>query len=67
MVAEGGKRQPGDGRREGELIVNESKDHRASANIYSIECQTGGEASGCSGVSRRRSQKVEGAIGEKNG
>jgi hypothetical protein len=38
---------------------NESRYHRTKANIYSIECRSGGESSGCSGVSGRRSQKAE--------
>jgi hypothetical protein len=45
------------------MMGNESKDHRTDANIYSIECRTGGEAGGCSGVSGMRSQKAEGALG----
>jgi hypothetical protein len=47
-------------------MPNGSKCHRPEANIYSIECRTGGEAGGCSGLKRRRSQKAEGVIERKS-
>jgi hypothetical protein len=65
-VAEGGRRQLGDGQRqENELMWNESQYHRTEANVDSIECRTKGEAGGCGGVSARRSQKVKGRLGER--
>jgi hypothetical protein len=63
-AAEGGRKQPGDGRRqEDELMGNASKYHRSGANIGCIECRTGEEAGGHSDMSRRKSQKAEGAVG----
>jgi hypothetical protein len=39
------------------MMRNESKDHRKDANMYSIDCRTGEESSGCSGLERRRREK----------
>jgi hypothetical protein len=36
-------------------------------NMYSIDSRAGDESGGCSGLERRRSHKVEGPIGSKNG
>jgi hypothetical protein len=48
-------------------MPNGSKYHRRDANIYSIECRTGDEAGGCSGLERRGSHKAEGLIVSKSG
>jgi hypothetical protein len=55
-----------DRRREDEMMGNESKYHRSHANIYSIECRTGDESGGRSGLDRGRSHRGEGFIGSKN-
>jgi hypothetical protein len=64
-VVEDGRRQPRDGRREDPFMPSASKYHGTKANLYSIECRTGGEASGCSLVSGPRSEKAEMAIRRK--
>jgi hypothetical protein len=46
---------------------NESKDHRKNANTYSIDCRTGEESGGCSGLERGRRDKAGGSIGSENG
>jgi hypothetical protein len=53
--------------REVEMMRNEGKDHRMDANMYSIDCRTGDESGGSSGLERGRSHKAEGLIGSKNG
>jgi hypothetical protein len=51
--AEGGRRQPGDGRRQkDELMGNRSKYHQTEADIYSIECRAGGGAGGPGGLEK---------------
>jgi hypothetical protein len=52
--------------REDEMMENESKYHRWDGNIYSIECETGDESLGCSGLKGRRSHKPEGLIRRKS-
>jgi hypothetical protein len=59
--------EEGSGEREDPSMPNGNKYRRTEANIYFIECRSGGEAGGRSGVSRRRSQKAEAAIGKKIG
>jgi hypothetical protein len=64
--SEGGRRQSGDGQREGRSNDGErSEYHGRQAKIDSIECRPGDESGGCSGLERRRSHKVEGLIGGK--
>jgi hypothetical protein len=46
---------------------NESKDHRKDANMYSIDCRTGEESSGSSGLERGRRDKAGGSIGSEDG
>jgi hypothetical protein len=48
------------------MMENEGKYHRMDANMYSIDCKTGDESGGCSGLERGRSHKAEGLIGSKN-
>jgi hypothetical protein len=48
------------------MMGNESKCHQSDANIYSIECRTGDESGGCSGLERDKSHKAEGSMGSKN-
>jgi hypothetical protein len=54
-------------RRENQLMPNVSKSQRTEANIYSIECRSGGEADGCSCLEVLRSNKAERLIERKNG
>jgi hypothetical protein len=68
-------RKPARRRRDGETdrgrkdatMRNESKDHRKYANMYLIDCRTGEESSGSSGLERGRRDKSEGPIGSENG
>jgi hypothetical protein len=53
--------------REDEMMGNESKYDRRDANICSIECRTGDESRGCSGLKKGRSHKSEGSIVSKSG
>jgi hypothetical protein len=46
---------------------NESKGHRMYANRFSIDCRTGEESSGSSGLERGRRDKAGGSIGSENG
>jgi hypothetical protein len=56
-----------DAGREDQLMPNGSKHRRTEANIYLIECRTGGEAGGCSGLEGQRTHMAEGTIGRKDG
>jgi hypothetical protein len=39
------------------MMQNESRDHRKYVNMYSIDCRTGEESSGSSGLERRITEK----------
>jgi hypothetical protein len=45
---------------EDQLVANGNKQHRTQVNIYSMDCRTGGEAGGFSGLDGRRGQNAEG-------
>jgi hypothetical protein len=65
--AEGRRRQPGDGRTERRSTNAEWEQISPDRGKHiSIECRTGGEAGGCSGLEGRRSHKAEGAIERKS-
>jgi hypothetical protein len=46
---------------------NESKDHRKYANMCSMDCRTGEESSGGSGLERGRRDKAGVSIGNEDG
>jgi hypothetical protein len=43
------------------------KDHRKYVNMHLIDCRTGEESSGSSGLERGRRDKVGGSIGSEDG
>jgi hypothetical protein len=46
---------------------NESKDHPKDANMYLMDCRTGEESSGSSGLERGRREKARESIGSEDG
>jgi hypothetical protein len=53
--------------REDATMPNESKDHRKDANMHSMDCRTGEESSGSSGLERGIRDKAGGLIEGEDG